>query len=52
MARAVAADAGEADVATPVIEINGLTKVYHLGEVDVRALDGVLPHPDPRVLIA
>ncbi len=28
-------------MATPVIEINGLTKVYHLGEVDVRALDGV-----------
>ena len=25
----------------PVIEIRGLTKVYHLGEVDVRALDGV-----------
>ena len=25
----------------PVIEIRGLTKVYHLGEVEVRALDGV-----------
>jgi putative ABC transport system ATP-binding protein len=30
-----------ADVARPVIEIRNLTKVYHLGEVDVRALDGV-----------
>jgi len=28
-------------VPRPVIEIRGLTKVYHLGEVDVRALDGV-----------
>ena len=28
-------------MARPVIEIRGLTKVYHLGEVDVRALDGV-----------
>jgi putative ABC transport system ATP-binding protein len=36
------AEAGEAaEVATPVIEIKDLTKVYHLGEVDVRALDGV-----------
>jgi len=25
----------------PVIDIRGLTKVYHLGEVDVHALDGV-----------
>ena len=25
----------------PVIEISNLTKVYHLGEVDLRALDGV-----------
>ena len=28
-------------MARPVIDIRGLTKVYHLGEVDVRALDGV-----------
>jgi putative ABC transport system ATP-binding protein len=28
-------------VPPPVIEIRGLTKVYHLGEVDVRALDGL-----------
>jgi len=28
-------------VTIPVIEIRGLTKVYHLGEVEVRALDGV-----------
>jgi putative ABC transport system ATP-binding protein len=28
-------------VPRPVIEIRGVTKVYHLGEVDVRALDGV-----------
>jgi putative ABC transport system ATP-binding protein len=28
-------------VAVPVIEIRALTKVYHLGEVEVRALDGV-----------
>jgi putative ABC transport system ATP-binding protein len=28
-------------VADPVIQIDGLTKVYHLGEVEVRALDGV-----------
>jgi putative ABC transport system ATP-binding protein len=28
-------------VAKPVIEIRELVKVYHLGEVDVRALDGV-----------
>jgi putative ABC transport system ATP-binding protein len=28
-------------VATPVIDIHQLTKVYHLGEVEVRALDGV-----------
>jgi putative ABC transport system ATP-binding protein len=38
----LAAEAGEAErVATPVIEITALTKVYHLGEVEVRALDGV-----------
>jgi putative ABC transport system ATP-binding protein len=36
-----AAADGEADVATAVIAIDKLTKVYHLGEVDVRALDGV-----------
>jgi putative ABC transport system ATP-binding protein len=34
------ADGGDS-VPQPVIEIRGLTKVYHLGEVDVRALDGV-----------
>jgi putative ABC transport system ATP-binding protein len=28
-------------VTRPVIDIRGLTKIYHLGEVDVRALDGV-----------
>ena len=28
-------------MAKPVIEIRDLTKVYHLGEVEVRALDGV-----------
>jgi putative ABC transport system ATP-binding protein len=28
-------------VARPVIEIRDLVKIYHLGEVDVRALDGV-----------
>jgi putative ABC transport system ATP-binding protein len=28
-------------VAKPVIEIRDLVKIYHLGEVDVRALDGV-----------
>jgi len=28
-------------VASPVIEIRGLVKIYHLGEVEVRALDGV-----------
>jgi putative ABC transport system ATP-binding protein len=28
-------------VAPPVINIHNLTKVYHLGEVEVRALDGV-----------
>jgi len=28
-------------VPTPVIEISDLVKIYHLGEVDVRALDGV-----------
>jgi putative ABC transport system ATP-binding protein len=28
-------------VARPVIEIHGLTKVYSMGEVEVRALDGV-----------
>ncbi len=33
--------AGEADVARPVIEIRNLTKVYRLGEVEVRALAGV-----------
>ena len=46
MARAVraavrAAEAVEGNVPTPVIEITSLTKVYHLGEVEVRALDGV-----------
>jgi len=41
VAEGSAAEAAEADVAPPVIEIRGLTKVYHLGEVDVRALDGV-----------
>jgi putative ABC transport system ATP-binding protein len=37
----LAAEAAEVDVAPPVIEIRALTKVYHLGEVEVRALDGV-----------
>ena len=35
-----AAEAAEASV-TAVIEIRDLVKVYHLGEVDLRALDGV-----------
>jgi len=38
-AAASAAAAGEAELA--VIEITSLVKIYHLGEVDVRALDGV-----------
>ena len=35
-------------VATPVIDIQQLTKVYHLGEVEVRALDGVDLRVDAR----
>src|ERR1044071_2033943 len=41
-ADARAAAAGDrSPVAKPVIEIKDLVKIYHLGEVDVRALDGV-----------
>ena len=36
----------------PVIEIRDLTKVYHLGEVDVRALDGVDLTVDPGEFVA
>jgi putative ABC transport system ATP-binding protein len=39
-------------VAHPVIDIRGLTKVYHLGEVDVRALDGVDLHVEEGDFIA
>ncbi|HEX8616046.1 MAG TPA: ABC transporter ATP-binding protein [Thermoanaerobaculia bacterium] len=39
-------------MAQPVIEIRNLTKVYHLGEVDVRALDGVNLHVDQGEFIA
>ena len=39
-------------VAQPVIDIRGLTKVYHLGEVDVRALDGVDLHVEQGEFIA
>jgi putative ABC transport system ATP-binding protein len=38
---AVAADEAAADVARSVIEIRELTKVYSMGEVEVRALDGI-----------
>ena len=38
--------------AHPVIDIRGLTKVYHLGEVDVRALDGVDLHVGEGEFIA
>jgi putative ABC transport system ATP-binding protein len=40
------------NVAQPVIDIRGLTKVYHLGEVDVRALDGVDLHVEQGEFIA
>jgi putative ABC transport system ATP-binding protein len=39
-------------VARSVIDIRALTKVYHLGEVDVRALDGVDLHVEEGEFIA
>jgi putative ABC transport system ATP-binding protein len=39
--REAAAAEAVADVARSVIEIRGLTKVYTMGEVEVRALDGI-----------
>jgi len=39
-------------VTTPVIEIRELTKVYHMGEVEVRALAGVDLVVDPGEFIA
>ncbi len=39
-------------MARPVIDIRGLTKVYHLGEVDLRALDGVSLTVEPGDFIA
>jgi putative ABC transport system ATP-binding protein len=39
-------------VTQKVIEIRDLTKVYHLGEVDVRALDGVDLHVETGEFIA
>jgi putative ABC transport system ATP-binding protein len=39
--REAAAVEAVADVARSVIEIRGLTKVYTMGEVEVRALDGI-----------
>jgi putative ABC transport system ATP-binding protein len=49
---ASAAEAAEASVATAVIEIRDLVKIYHLGEVDVRALDGVDLHVEEGDFIA
>jgi len=40
------------NVEHPVIDIRALTKVYHLGEVDVRALDGVDLRVEPGEFIA
>ena len=39
-------------MARPVIEIKDLVKIYHLGEVDVRALDGVSLHVEEGDFIA
>jgi putative ABC transport system ATP-binding protein len=48
----VAAAEGVSRVTQRVIEIRDLTKVYNLGEVDVRALDGVDLSVDPGEFIA
>jgi putative ABC transport system ATP-binding protein len=49
---APAAAAGVDDVPIPVIEIHGLTKVYTMGEVEVRALDGVDLTVEPGEFVA
>src|SRR5580700_8348153 len=41
MGRAASAVQGTGAAAAPIIRVRGLTKVYHVGEVDVHALRGV-----------